>query len=146
MIVAAYDRIRKGRPVVEPDRGLSHAGNFLLMLNGEAPSKTAERAFDIALGKARPGEGESVDLIYSRLSHPNAEILEDQVVPLEAGAEGAAARTNSPLIPGRFSRSAATSEARPRRSSSCIFVSSRPTTTSGSPHAAASALSDSTIR
>ncbi|HEX9121226.1 MAG TPA: citrate synthase [Terriglobales bacterium] len=49
MIVAAYDRIRKGRPVVEPDRSLSHAGNFLLMLNGEPPSKTAERALDIAL-------------------------------------------------------------------------------------------------
>jgi len=52
--------------------------------------EAAERAFDIALGKARPGEGESVDLIYSRLSHPNAEILEDQIVPLEAGAESAA--------------------------------------------------------
>ena len=49
MIVAAYDRIRKGRPVVEPDRSLSHAGNFLLMLTGEVPSKTAERALDIAL-------------------------------------------------------------------------------------------------
>jgi cystathionine beta-lyase/cystathionine gamma-synthase len=52
--------------------------------------EAAERAFDIALGKARPGEGESVDLIYSRLSHPNAEILEDQIVPLEPGAEAAA--------------------------------------------------------
>src|SRR5690349_23213548 len=49
MIVAAYDRIRKGKPVVEPDRGLSHAANFLLMLNGTPPSKTAERALDIAL-------------------------------------------------------------------------------------------------
>jgi citrate synthase len=49
MIVAAYDRIRNGKPLVEPDRSLSHAGNFLLMLNGEPPSKTAERAFDIAL-------------------------------------------------------------------------------------------------
>ncbi len=49
MIVAAYDRIRKGRPIVEPDRSLSHAANFLLMLNGEKPSKTAERALDIAL-------------------------------------------------------------------------------------------------
>ncbi|MGE0406570.1 MAG: citrate synthase [Candidatus Korobacteraceae bacterium] len=49
MIVAAYDRIRKGRPVVEPDRKLSHAGNFVLMLTGEQPSKTAERALDIAL-------------------------------------------------------------------------------------------------
>ena len=49
MMVAAYDRIRKGKPVVEPDRSLSHAANFLLLLNGEKPSKTAERALDIAL-------------------------------------------------------------------------------------------------
>src|SRR5215471_19142698 len=49
MMVAAYDRIRKGKDVVEPDRNLSHAANFLLMLNGEAPSHTAERALDIAL-------------------------------------------------------------------------------------------------
>ncbi len=49
MIVAAYDRIRKGKPVIEPDRSLSHAANFLLMLTGERPSKTAERALDIAL-------------------------------------------------------------------------------------------------
>src|SRR5947209_4334668 len=49
MIVAAYDRIRKGKPVVEPDFSLSHAANFLLMLNGERPSSTAEKALDIAL-------------------------------------------------------------------------------------------------
>ncbi len=49
MIVAAYDRIRKGSKVVEPDRSLSHAANFLLMLNGTQPSATAERALDIAL-------------------------------------------------------------------------------------------------
>jgi citrate synthase len=49
MLVAAYDRIRKGKEVVEPDRSLSHAANFLLMLNGERPSATAERALDIAL-------------------------------------------------------------------------------------------------
>jgi citrate synthase len=49
MLVANYDRIRKGKAVVEPDRSLSHAANFLLMLNGTAPSKTAERALDIAL-------------------------------------------------------------------------------------------------
>src|SRR2546429_486732 len=49
MIVAAYDRIRKGNNTVEPDRALSHAANFLLMLNGAHPSKTAERALDIAL-------------------------------------------------------------------------------------------------
>ena len=49
MLVAYYDRIRKGKQLVEPDRSLSHAANFLLMLNGEPPSKTAERALDIAL-------------------------------------------------------------------------------------------------
>ena len=49
MIVAAYDRIRKDKPVVKPDRSLSHSANFLLMLNGKAPSPTAERALDIAL-------------------------------------------------------------------------------------------------
>jgi methionine-gamma-lyase len=52
--------------------------------------EAAERAFAIALGRSRPAEGENVDLIYSRLSHPNAEILEDQVVPLERGAQEAA--------------------------------------------------------
>ena len=35
--------------MVEPDRSLSHAANFLLMLNGTQPSATAERALDIAL-------------------------------------------------------------------------------------------------
>jgi len=49
MIVAAYDRIRKGKPVVEADRSLSHSANFLLQLNGVKPSPTAERALDIAL-------------------------------------------------------------------------------------------------
>jgi citrate synthase len=49
MIVAAYDRIRKGKNVVEPDRSLSHAANFLLLLNGTRPTETAERALDIAL-------------------------------------------------------------------------------------------------
>jgi citrate synthase len=49
MIVAAYDRIRKGLPLIEPDRSLSHAGNFLYMLNGEVPTDTATRALDIAL-------------------------------------------------------------------------------------------------
>src|SRR5947209_5972684 len=47
MIVAAYDRIRKGQPVVEPDPALSHAANFLLQLTGKRPSATAERALDI---------------------------------------------------------------------------------------------------
>jgi len=49
MIVAAYDRIRKGKSVTPPDPSLSHAANFLLMLNGEKPTATAERALDVAL-------------------------------------------------------------------------------------------------
>jgi citrate synthase len=49
MIVAVFDRIRKGKGIVEADPTLTHAGNFLWMLNGEKPSATATRAFDIAL-------------------------------------------------------------------------------------------------
>jgi citrate synthase len=49
MIVAIYDRLRKGKSVVEPDRTLSHAGNFLWMLNGEKPSDTATKSMDVAL-------------------------------------------------------------------------------------------------
>ncbi len=51
-----------------------------------ASPEEAERAFDIITGKVRPENGGRADLIYSRFSHPNAEILEDQIVPLEAGA------------------------------------------------------------
>ena len=49
MLVAVYDRIRKGLEVISPDRSLSHAGNFLWMLNGVKPSETATRTLDIAL-------------------------------------------------------------------------------------------------
>jgi citrate synthase len=49
MIVAIYDRIRKKLEIVPPDRSLSHAGNFLWMLNGVKPSETATRTLDVAL-------------------------------------------------------------------------------------------------
>jgi len=49
MIVAIYDRLRKGLAIVVPDHSLSHAGNFLWMLNGVKPSETATRTLDIAL-------------------------------------------------------------------------------------------------
>jgi methionine-gamma-lyase len=52
--------------------------------------EAAERAFAIALGKVTAAPGEHIDLIYSRLSHPNAEILEDQILPLEPEARAAA--------------------------------------------------------
>jgi 2-methylcitrate synthase len=49
MIVAVYDRLRKGKEIVPPDRSLSHAANFLWMLRGVKPSQTATRTLDIAL-------------------------------------------------------------------------------------------------
>ena len=52
--------------------------------------EAAERAFAVYSGRSLPQPGENVELIYSRISHPNAEILEDQIVPLEAGAKAAA--------------------------------------------------------
>jgi len=55
----------------------------------ESP-EAAEHAFAITTGKIVPASGERADLIYSRFSHPNSEILEDQIVPLEAGAHYAA--------------------------------------------------------
>src|SRR6476620_4012243 len=52
--------------------------------------EAAEHAFAITTGKIQPEEGRRADLIYSRFSHPNSEILEDQIVPLEAGGKHAA--------------------------------------------------------
>jgi citrate synthase len=49
MIIAIYDRLRKGLEIVPPDRSLSHAANFLWMLNGVKPSDTATRTLDVAL-------------------------------------------------------------------------------------------------
>ncbi|SDE67004.1 citrate synthase [Terriglobus roseus] len=49
MIVAYFDRIRKGKAIVEADTTLSHAGNFLYMLTGVKPIAEAEKAFDCAL-------------------------------------------------------------------------------------------------
>jgi methionine-gamma-lyase len=52
--------------------------------------EAAERAFGIVLGKISPLGDDRPDLIYARLNHPNAEILEEQLVPLERGAKSAA--------------------------------------------------------
>jgi len=49
MVVAVYDRIRKKKEIVPADKSLTHAGNFLWMLNGEKPSETAARTLDTAL-------------------------------------------------------------------------------------------------
>ena len=48
-IVATWDRIRKGLPVVQPDPTLSHAANFLHMLHGKRSDPETERDFDTCL-------------------------------------------------------------------------------------------------
>jgi methionine-gamma-lyase len=53
--------------------------------------EAAERAFDLMGGRAQRTADENVDLVYSRFNHPNAQILEDQILPLEPGATGAVA-------------------------------------------------------
>ena len=47
------------------------------------------RALDLVAGRAKAQSGEQPDLIYSRFNHPNAEIFESQIVPLENGARAA---------------------------------------------------------
>lgn len=51
--------------------------------------ESAQRAFELLSGRAQLETGETGDLIYSRFNHPNAQILEDQIIPLEEGAEWA---------------------------------------------------------
>jgi citrate synthase len=48
-VVAAIDRIRHGQLPLDPNPKLSHAANFLYMLNGKEPLDVEARAFDIAL-------------------------------------------------------------------------------------------------
>jgi citrate synthase len=48
-LVAYFDRYRKGKQIVHPDNNLSFAENFLYMLNGEKPTDTMARAFDICM-------------------------------------------------------------------------------------------------
>ena len=48
-IIAAWDRIRKGLPLVSPNFDISHAGNFLYMLKGTLPDPGVARDFDICL-------------------------------------------------------------------------------------------------
>jgi len=48
-LIAYFDRHRRGLPVVHPDASLTFAENFLYMLNGEKPTPTMARAFDICM-------------------------------------------------------------------------------------------------
>jgi cystathionine beta-lyase/cystathionine gamma-synthase len=51
--------------------------------------EAAERAFDLMAGRGKLEADESVALVYSRFNHPNAEILEEQILPLEPNAKKA---------------------------------------------------------
>lgn len=48
-MVAAFERIRNGQPVIDPDSTLSMSASFFHLLTGGKPSAFAENAFNIAL-------------------------------------------------------------------------------------------------
>jgi citrate synthase len=48
-IIAALHRLREGQEPVAPRKDLTHAANFLYMMNGSPPSEEQARLFDIAL-------------------------------------------------------------------------------------------------
>jgi len=49
LVVAAWDRIRNGKEVVEPNSDLSHASNFLYVMHGGIPAPEAARTMDVVL-------------------------------------------------------------------------------------------------
>src|SRR5215471_7359364 len=46
-IVTAFDRLRKGQPLIEGDPSLGFSANFLYTLTGKRPDDVMERAFDV---------------------------------------------------------------------------------------------------
>jgi citrate synthase len=48
-LVAAWERIRRGKAPIAPNPKLSHAANFLAMMTGKKPTPLAEKTFDVAL-------------------------------------------------------------------------------------------------
>lgn len=48
-VVAAWERIRNGQEPIAPRTDLSHAANFLYMLNGNEPDPFQAHVFDVAL-------------------------------------------------------------------------------------------------
>jgi 2-methylcitrate synthase len=48
-IVTAFDRLRKGLPLVENDPALDFSANFLYTLTGKRPDDVMEHAFDVAM-------------------------------------------------------------------------------------------------
>jgi citrate synthase len=48
-LVAAWERIRRGKPLLGPNPRLNLAANFLYMLTGKKPTDLAAKTFDVAL-------------------------------------------------------------------------------------------------
>jgi citrate synthase len=48
-VVAAWERIRRGKPLVAPNPKLNLAANFLYMMFGKKPTDLAAKTFDVAL-------------------------------------------------------------------------------------------------
>jgi citrate synthase len=48
-MLAMYQRLRTGKEPIEPDAKLGMAANFLYMVNGEKPTETQSKAFDLYL-------------------------------------------------------------------------------------------------
>lgn len=59
-----------------------------------ATAAQAAHHFEVALGKVAAVPGEHESLIYARLNHPNAEMFEDALCSVDAGAEACAAFTS----------------------------------------------------
>lgn len=48
-VIAAINRVQDGQDIIAPRTDLTHAGNYLYMLNGKEPTTEQARLFDIAL-------------------------------------------------------------------------------------------------
>ncbi len=48
-IIASWQRVRNGLPIIDPDPELNHAANFLYMLTGERPDPDVAKIFDTCL-------------------------------------------------------------------------------------------------
>jgi citrate synthase len=48
-LMAAWERIRRGKAPVAPNPRLSHAANFLSLMSGKKPTDLAAKTFDVAL-------------------------------------------------------------------------------------------------
>lgn len=49
LLIACGERLRQGKKLIPPKKGLSYAAQFLYLLHGKKPSKEAERIFNLAL-------------------------------------------------------------------------------------------------